>query len=311
MPEVCLHMKQNLPRPDGPECRNDVATSNALLQDIAAHFEVKTDAILKRYGPGPRVHYHAGMVDGPPPLHLSAQDLRRRLVAGQERILRNAADIWGAPATLSGEVLDVGCGLGGGAIFFAAEFGARVTAVTCVPSHVNLVTRFAGLAGVGSRVFPLLCDALEVPGENRFDAIVAVDSSCYLHRGRWFRRLASLLRPGGRVFIMDCFLARIEYEESFNRHWLTRIGTIDEYVAAAGEANLQAGPVEDISHFTQHFWTTTLALIQVEMQDGEISPDRLAQREASRRAHALVRQGLADGGLKYALMSFSKTVPRD
>jgi tocopherol O-methyltransferase len=304
-------MKQPLPGPDDRESRSDVTTSNALLQDIAAHFDVKTDAILKRYGPGPRVHYHAGMIDGPPPSYASAQDLRRRLVAGQERILRNVADVWAAPATLSGEVLDVGCGLGGGAIFFAEEFGARVTAVTCVPSHVNLVARYAGLAGVGSRVFPVLCDALEVPGENRFDAVVAVDSSCYLHRGKWFRRLASLLRPGGRVFIMDCFLGRIEYERPFNRHWLTRIGTIDEYLAAAGEAGLQVGPVEDISHLTQHFWTTTLALIQVETQDGEVGPDRAAQREASRGAHALVRQGLADGGLRYALMSFSKIAPRD
>jgi tocopherol O-methyltransferase len=306
LPEVCLQMKQPLPSPDGRECRNDAATSSASLRDIAAHFEVKTDAILQRYGPGPRVHYHAGMVDGPPPLHASAQDLRQRLVAGQDRILRNAADVWAASATLTGEVLDVGCGLGGGAIFLAEEFGARVTAVTCVPSHVKLVARYAGLAGVGSHVFPVLCDALEVPGENRFDAVVAVDSSCYLDRGRWFRRLASLLRPGGRVFIMDCFLGRTEYEEPFNHHWLTRIGSIDEYSATATEAGLQAGPVEDISHLTQHFWTTTLALIQAEMQEGEVSPDQAAQREASRRAHALVRQGLADGGLRYALMSFAK-----
>jgi tocopherol O-methyltransferase len=306
MPGVCVQMEHPLTNTESGEFQSDVATSNAVLQDIVAHFEVKTRAILQRYGPGPRVHYHTGMVDDPPPPQASAHDLRQRLVAAQERSLRHAADAWTATATLSGEVLDVGCGLGGGAIFWAEEFGARVTAVTCVPSHVNLVTRYAGLAGVASRVVPLLCDALEVPGENRFDAAVAVDSSCYQPRGEWFRRLASLVRPGGCVFIIDCFLGRIEYEEPFNRYWRTRIGTIDDYLAAARGAGLRAGPVEDISHHTKHFWTTTLALIDAETQESDLSPAQMAQREASRRAHALVRQGLADGGLSYVLMSFAK-----
>jgi tocopherol O-methyltransferase len=135
---------------------------------------------------------------------------------------------------------------------------------------------------------------------------VAVDSSCYLPRRKWFRRLASLVRPGGSIFIIDCFLGRIEYEEPFNRYWLTRIGSIDEYLAAAQDAGLRAGSVEDISHYTQHFWTTTLALIQAESRERDLSPVQIAGREASRRAHALVRQGFADGGLRYALMSFTK-----
>jgi cyclopropane fatty-acyl-phospholipid synthase-like methyltransferase len=301
-----VQMEHPLTNTESGKFRNDIATSNAVLRDTIAHFEVKTHAILRRYGPGPRVHYHTGMVDDPPPSQASAHDLRQRLVAAQERILRHAADTWSASATLNGEVLDVGCGLGGGAIFWAEEFGARVTAVTCVPSHVNLVARYARLASVASRVFPLLCDALEIPGENRFDAAVAVDSSCYLPRKKLFRRLASLVRPGGTVFIIDCFLGRIEYQEPFDRHWHTRIGTIDEYLAAAREAGLQAGSVEDISRHTLHFWTTTLALIQAEMQESDIGPVEMARREASRGAHALVRQGFADGGLRYALMSFSK-----
>jgi len=293
------------------DSQTDAVRSSGALPDIAAHFEAKTDAILERYGPGPRVHYHAGMVDSPPVAHAPTQDLRQRLVAGQERILRDATDAWAASTTLSGDVLDVGCGLGGGSIFLAEEFGARVTAVTCVPSHVNLVTRYANLAGVASRVFPLLCDALEVPGVNRFDAAVAVDSSCYLHRVPWFRRLASLLRPGGRVFIMDCFLGRTEYAEPFDRHWLTRIGTIDEYLTAAREAGLEAGAVEDISGLTRHFWTTTLALIEAEMQERGTPAEQTERRDASHQAHALVRQGLVDGGLKYARMSFSKAALGD
>jgi tocopherol O-methyltransferase len=287
--------------------REEVGMSaSAALHDIAAYFERKTQSILNRYGPGPLVHYHTGLVDEPPPIGSSIPDLRRRLIAAQERTLRHAALVWAASSALSGEVLDVGCGLGGGAIFWAQEFGALVTAVTCAPSHVGLVARFAAEAGVKSRVRALLCDALKVPGESCFDAAVAIDSSGYLAREQWFRRLASLLRPGGRVYIVDCFLGRPEYEEPFNLYWHTSIGTINEYLTAAQEAGLRNELIDDISDRTKHFWTTTLALIKAEAHEKKLSHAERLRHEASLRVHALVRQGLCDGGLLYAVMSFSK-----
>src|SRR5262249_37844792 len=149
-------------------------------------------------------------------------------------------------------------------IFWAQEFGARVTAVTCVPSHIEWVARFAAQAGVTSQVRPLLCDALEIPGENCFDAAVAVDSCCHMPRKALFRRLAALLRPGGHVFVTDCFLVRPEYEDLFNRHWHVRIGTMEEYRIAAREAGLCEGPVEELSPRVEYFWAMTFALIQAE-----------------------------------------------
>ncbi len=276
------------------------------MQHLVAYYDSKTCGILERYGPGPRVHYHTGLEDAPASAGASTQELRQRLVAAQERALYHAAQVWGASSTLCGEVLDVGCGLGGGSIFWAQEFGARVTAVTCVASHVDLVARFATLAGVQSRVQPLLCDALEVPGQERFDAAVAVDSSGYLERGSWLKRTASLLRSRGRIFIIDCFLGRPEYEEPFNSYWHTRIGTIAEYLAAAGAAGLRPESIHDISRRTEHFWTTTVALMKAEAREKPQGPTETARRDASMRAHALVRQGLVDEGLRYALMSFSK-----
>jgi cyclopropane fatty-acyl-phospholipid synthase-like methyltransferase len=278
------------------------------IQDVTAYFNGKTEAILKRYGPGPRVHYHTGLLDEPPSPSESAQVLRRRLVTAQERLLSHAAKAWNASSNLTGEVLDVGCGLGGGAIYWAQEFGAHVTAVTCVPSHVNWVERLAVAAGVESRVRPLLCDAEEVPGENSFDAAVAVDSSGYLCREKWFRRIAALLRRGGRVFIVDCFLERPDNsdEEIFNLHWHTRIGTIDEYLTAARNAGLTLQSIENISHRTVHFWTTTLALIHAEAKENGSNPAEVTRQQASLCAHALVQKGLADGSFSYAMISFAK-----
>jgi cyclopropane fatty-acyl-phospholipid synthase-like methyltransferase len=223
-------------------------------------------------------------------------------------MLRRAAEAWNASKQLSGEILDVGCGLGGGSIFWAEEFGAQVTAVTCVPSHAEWVTRFAIEAGVSHQVTPQICDAADVPGENRFDAAVAVDSSGYLPRRDWLGRTASLLRPGGSVFIIDCFLEDPKYADLFNSHWHTRIGTIDEYFAAARENGLKTGSVLDVTDQTVHFWTTTLALIDAEAASAEgVAASRYA---ASFKAHSLVRDGLVHGGLRYAMLSFAKSAGR-
>ena len=107
------------------------------------------------------------------------------------------------------------------------------------------------------------------------------------------------------MFIIDCFLEDRKYADLFNSHWHTRIGTLDEYFTAARDSGLKAGSVVDVTDRTVHFWTTTLALIDVESARAEgTSASRYA---ASFKAHRLVRDGLSKGGLRYAMLSFSKS----
>jgi tocopherol O-methyltransferase len=299
----------SLYRPSSDDQRGEHRTSGSpSLEEVRKYYGGRTEHILKRYGPGPRVHYHTGLVDELGCLDVPAADLRRRLVAAQELILNHAAEVWRAASHLSGEVLDVGCGLGGGSLFWAQEFGARVTAVTCVPTHAKLVEQFASCAGVASRVRPLVEDVLQLQGRNCFDAAVAVDSSCHLPRREWFRKLFAVLRPGGRVFISDCFLGRREYEESFNRYWRARIGTISEYLAAASEAGLQPGFIEDLSSRAKDFFSVTRALIRIEAHEASANANasEMSRCAASLREHTIMRQGLLDQGYIYAQMSFSK-----
>jgi tocopherol O-methyltransferase len=273
------------------------------IKNLVAHYEHKTQAILQRYGPGPRVHYHTGFVDDPKPL-ANAANLRLQLVESQERMLKYASDCWQLRRDEFRELLDVGCGLGGSAIFWAQEFGAHVTAMTVAPSHVALVAEFARQAGAESRVIPLLCEAAAVPGEECFDAAIAIESSSLFPRWPWFRSLKRVLRPEGRVFISDCFLGSSTYEEPFNRHWCGQIGTVEEYLNAAQESDFELETIEDVSPRAVTFWATTLALIRAEASEANPDPSRLRLIHESLEVHDVMRRGLLDGGLRHAFLSF-------
>jgi cyclopropane fatty-acyl-phospholipid synthase-like methyltransferase len=282
-------------------------TSQHSVNEVASYYESKTQAILRRYGPGPRVHFHTGFVYNER-FSDTFSGLRSQLRESQERMLEDAAESWQLKSVPFRDVLDVGCGLGGGAIFWAQEFGANVTAITTAPSHINLVAAFAAQAGVGSRVYPLLCDALEVTRERPFDAVIAIDSSCHLNRREWFRHVAGLLPKGGHLFVADCFLQHPKFRSPFDKHWHAQIGTTAEYLAAGQEADLTLKIFDDVSQRAAHFWTMTLALIRAEAHERRaiVSPARLRE---SLQVHNLMRQGLIDGGLRYALMSFAKERP--
>lgn len=274
---------------------------NEVQKDVAAYYDAKTEGILRRYGPGPRVHYHTGLVDDMPPPGLTAQALRVRIHDSQELLLREMS--YAVSESWAGKrVMDVGCGLGGGSLYWATEHRAHVTAITIAPSHVPLVQRFAAQAGVADRVRVLLCDAMEVPGSDYFDRVVAVESSCYLPRLAWFQQLHRLLRPGGTVVLMDCFLGRPELAGPFDRYWHTRIGTTDEYLRAASQAGLELELYQDLAYRTVNFWTLTMDLMAREQEERFPQSPAHSARPVSQREHLRLQQAMLDGGLQYALM---------
>ena len=273
--------------------------------EVVAYYEEKTEAILRRYGPGPRVHFHTGLVpsnqwpDGLTSDHQAT--LWRAVVSAQERLLERAAALLPrAPL----EVLEVGCGLGGGALFWAMEHGAHVTAISTAPSQIATVTRFAAEAGVSDRVRAEVCDALAVQG--RFDLVTAVESPCYLPRRAWMAHVHGLLRPGGTLLVADCLLGREELRAPFDAYWKTAIGTRAEYLASARDAGFTVVANLDLSLEGARFWTLTRALIEHELAASAGDPKLVARKQASLREHLRLERGLEDGGLEYGLFSFRR-----
>lgn len=226
---------------------------------VAAYYDEKTAAILRKYGPGPQVHFHLGLYEGPVRVDGAAAALRARLTAAQTALMDHASRRWDAPRAFAGRLLDVGCGLGGGALYWAERSATEVTAITIAEAHIPVIAQLAAWAGVGERVRPVLADALTFDAPRPFDAAVALESSCYLDRDAWFARLAALVRPGGMVCIEDTFLGDPAWRTPFDAYWHTRIGTPEEYASAARAHGFALRDEEDITARTTPFWCQSIA----------------------------------------------------
>jgi hypothetical protein len=62
--------------------------------ELVAFYENKTQAILRRYGPGPRVHYHTGLVEEVPIDDADAEGLRHLSAAKYTSSKTNARFDW-------------------------------------------------------------------------------------------------------------------------------------------------------------------------------------------------------------------------
>jgi cyclopropane-fatty-acyl-phospholipid synthase len=98
-------------------------------------------------------------------------------------------------------VLDVGCGWGSFVIHAATRFGVSALGVTLSEPQAELARRRAREAGVGDRVQIRVSDYRELAGD-QFDAIASIGMVEHVGEERidlYARRMAALLRPGGRL----------------------------------------------------------------------------------------------------------------
>jgi tocopherol O-methyltransferase len=223
-------------------------------------------------------------------------------------MLYEAARVWNAEKYLSGTILDVGCGLGGGALFWAQEYGARVFALTNVPKHTELVARFAAQGGVADQVVPLLGDACLIPEDQIFDAAVAVQSSCYFDREVWFKCLFSRLQPSGHVFVLDIFLESENSRDMVDRYYKICIGSVNDYKQAAAAASFRFENMLDITSRCILFWEFSKLYSRRLLESGKVTDEKEVQRlERSIRFQTWFLQQYVDRGIICALLSFVRS----
>ncbi|MEU3778157.1 methyltransferase domain-containing protein [Streptomyces sp. NPDC032472] len=245
---------------------------------VPLYYSRKTADILHKYGPGPRVHFHMGLFapGATPNTTVSQRVLKRRIVESQEAIVEHAARSWGAYATPPGSILDIGCGVGGGSLYWAQEHGAKVTGLTVAADHIPVVHDFARQAGVADRVTAHLCDVHAFTTEDRFDAAYANESSGYMDRERLFRVVAAALKPGGWFGIQEHFICRPEWTSFIDGYYKTRLGTLTEYLRAAEAAGFELEQDEDVTDRVAEFWVQSMAWNTAELDRVDLPGARSA-----------------------------------
>ncbi|MFJ2193593.1 SAM-dependent methyltransferase [Kitasatospora sp. NPDC087861] len=236
---------------------------------------------------------------------MTPDDIRRSIRHHQEGLLRYAAKIWGAEHRLSGRILDVGCGLGGGSLFWAQEYGADVTAVTNAPEHAPIVDGFAQECGLGGKVRTLVCDAMHLPLDGPYDAAVAIESSGYFNRPLWFERLARVLRPGASVCIEEVFTTRPHGADVWAEYFYTKPATVLDYAEAAQSAGFELVDEVDATSETLPFWEESTAWTKAVLDsDSSLSAvDRRNLRISLMANQALGAEWQA-GGLQLGFLRF-------
>ncbi|WP_327418734.1 SAM-dependent methyltransferase [Streptomyces sp. NBC_01233] len=227
---------------------------------IRLYYSRKTQEILQKYGPGPRVHFHVGLYpDGPPDTTVSQNVLKQRMLEAQERIVEHAARSWDAYEAPPRRLLDIGCGLGGTSLYWAQEHGASVTSLTVAEEHIPIVRYFARHAGVNERVKPVLADVHDLDETCAYDAVYANESSGYTDRARLFDVVAKALVPGGWFGIQEHFVGRSQWREFIDGYYRTRLGLLGEYLAAAEAAGFELVHEEDVTDSVAEFWVQSMA----------------------------------------------------
>jgi cyclopropane fatty-acyl-phospholipid synthase-like methyltransferase len=156
------------------------------------------------------------------------------LYAGQPRweIGRPQQAILDVADKITGSVLDSGCGSGENALFLASR-GQKVTGIDFLAEPITLAKQKATERGLTATF--LVMDALALK-ELREDFDSAIDSGLFHvfsdeDRRRYVEGLASVLKPGGRLFLL-CFsdaepgdqgprrVSRKEIEAAFATGWV-------------------------------------------------------------------------------------------
>jgi tocopherol O-methyltransferase len=260
----------------------------------------RTEHILERYGgDAPRVHYHTGLVDLLPNTQ-DVEELKRILRQAQVKLLDVAAKEWRIDRLRGGNILDSGCGLGGGSIYWIEKYDCTVTGVSLVREHLDLLHKYANETGVAQRIDTLLCDVHEIhvqPNQrNKYDAVIAIDSSCYMDLPRWFNALRQVLLPGGKIYIADGFVgpdASQSLISDIDDYFKTKMVRPTDYLAVSHSVKAW-----DFSDQAARFFGATYPLILIQA----MAANNLRGKQASLSMHNRLRHAFDTRQLYYLIL---------
>ena len=158
-----------------------------------------------------------------------------------------------AGVTASSSVLDIGCGVGGPALWLAEHVGCSVTGIDLVASSIAEATSRAEARGLADKAQFLEANALAIPlDDESFDVVWGQDAWCHVpDKAALLAEVRRVLRPGGTVAFTDWLRGSGMYAETRQAALDAALSplavTSDEYVDMLAGAGFALSEVEDIS----------------------------------------------------------------
>lgn len=172
-----------------------------------------------------------------------------------------------------GQILDVGCGIGGSTLYLADRFNAQATGITLSPVQAQRATERAQAAGLSDKTKFLVADALEMPFEaNTFDLIWSLESGEHMpNKIQFLRECYRVLKPGGTLLMATwCHRPvgenageltdeeRYHLAEIYRVYALPYVISLPEYEAIATQLNFQNLHTADWSKAVAPFWNVVI-----------------------------------------------------
>lgn len=200
---------------------------------------------------------------------------------GRERKERRQAQIdlieellaWGKVGQ-PGQILDVGCGIGGSSLYLAEKYHAQVTGITLSPVQANRAEVRAASQGLSDRTSFLVADALAMPfADQSFDLVWSLESAEHFPDKKQFLQEAyRVLKPGG-LLLMATWCHRPptpatgeltpqeqrHLAEIYRVYCLPPVVSIADYANLAQGLNFQQIRTADWSSAVAPFWDAVIA----------------------------------------------------
>jgi cyclopropane-fatty-acyl-phospholipid synthase len=186
---------------------NDVSGSRC---NIKAHYDLSNDLFALFLDQG--MTYSCAVFENLEELRAAREPVSEEtLRLAQERKYRLIADAAGlGPGR---QVLEIGCGWGGFAVFAAEQYGCRVDAVTISEQQHAYVHEMIRGRGLAESVTARMEDFRNLQG--RYDAVVSIEmieAVGHNYHPEYFRAVDRLLKPRGRACIQAITILDQRYE---------------------------------------------------------------------------------------------------
>jgi tocopherol O-methyltransferase len=212
----------------------------------------------------------------------------------------------------AGRVLDVGCGLGGSAIFLSKALGARVVGVTLSRAQIDIGNDLIARCKADVRLVQMDAEALAL--DDRFDLVWSVEALSHLSKKEdCIHAIAGLLNREGKLVIADWFKsgtataaqARVFLEPIERAMLVPKLEVPSSYASSIRDAGLRVLSFDDLSEKVRKTWDLAIELIRAPLL-WKLAARRGEDFLAFLQAFAAMRAGYQSKALSYGVLIAQK-----